>query len=119
MRKEGVKKKSMNGITTGKRPRHRLFDGRVEKRLRVSVAVYLTRSSDHDAREQTVTENISPHGARVVSKQYCEAGEDVVLTTGEFSQVGRVVYCEKAGDQYHLGLEFSERSLKWETISTR
>ena len=105
----------MNGTPPQKRPQQRVSDGRMEKRLRTSVTVYLARSSDARAREQTVTENISPHGARVVSKQYWRPGEEVILAPeGKFPQVGRVVYCEKTGDHFCLGLEFPGHSLKWD-----
>lgn len=91
---------------TSQRP----FGGRIEKRLKVSVTVYLDA-----AREQTVTENVSPHGARVISKRSWRSGEQVTLAaTGQLPQVGRVVYCEKMGNHFCLGLEFSGRSLRWE-----
>lgn len=88
----------------------RLFGGRIEKRLKVSVTVYLDA-----AREQTVTENVSPHGARVISKQSWRSGEKVILApTGQSPQVGRVIYCEKMGDHFCVGLEFPGRSVRWE-----
>jgi hypothetical protein len=97
--------------TPVKKPR--LFDGRIEKRLAMSITVYLAGSSDHLAREQAVTENISPHGARVISKRYWPPGEEVILARGgEFPQIGRVIYCEKT-NHFCVGIEFPDRSLKW------
>ena len=100
----------MNGT-----PQQKLFDGRMEKRLSMSVTVYLARSNDHLAREQTVTENVSPHGARILSKQSWRSGEKVVLVpTVEFPQVGRVIYCKNLGNHFCLGVEFPGHSLQWD-----
>ena len=83
------------GVTmSGNKPKGR-FDDRIENRVTVSVAVYLARSSDPGAsREKTLTENVSPHGARVVSKRRWRSGEEaIIVPRGEFPQIARVVYC--------------------------
>jgi hypothetical protein len=100
-----------------RRPNQRLFDGRLEKRVATSVPVYLASLSDPHARERTLTENVSPHGARVVSKRSWQPGEDVLITplTGEFPQVGRVIYCMAAGDHFFIGVEFPTRKVKWDS----
>ena len=97
-------------------PNQRLFDGRIEKRLPNSVPVYLATPEDPRARERTLTENVSPHGARVISKRFWQPGEEPLLIplTGEFPQVGRVIYClPKAGDRFCVGVEFADRTVKW------
>ena len=105
----------MNG-THRRRPNNRHFDGRIEKRLPTPVPVYLASLDEPRARERTLTENVSPHGARVVSKRSWRSGEESLVTflTGEFPQVGRVIYCvPKAGDRFSLGVEFPDRMVKW------
>ncbi len=79
----------MDGSARRRIPNQRLFDGRVEKRLATSIPVYLASLADPRARERTVTENISPHGARVISKRSWRSGEEVLISplTGEFPQV--------------------------------
>ena len=99
-----------------KNPRHRLFDGRIEKRLSMPVPVYLTAVAEPRSRERTTTENVSPHGARAMSKRSWRSGEEALVAplTGEFPQVGRVVYCEaRTGGRFCLGVAFPDRSVKW------
>ncbi len=105
----------MNGAYRS-RPNKRLFDGRIEKRLTTSVPVYLASLGEPRARERTLTENVSSHGARVISKRSWQSGEESLITplTGEFPQVGRVIYClPKTGDLFCLGVEFPNRTVKW------
>ena len=106
----------MDASARGRRPKRRLFDGRLEKRLATSVPVYLASLEEPHARERTLTENVSPHGARVVSKRSWRLGEEVLITplTGEFPQVGRVIYClPKTQDLFCLGVEFPDRTVNW------
>jgi hypothetical protein len=66
-------------------------------------------------------ENVSPHAARVFSKRPWQPGEESIVTplTGEFPQVGRVIYClPTAGDRFCLGMEFMDRAVKWDDHST-
>jgi PilZ domain-containing protein len=103
----------------GKR-NQRLFDGRNEKRLPTSIPVYLANMEDPRAGERTLTENVSPHGARIISKRSWHSGEEPLVTplTGEFPQLGRVIYClPKTGDRFRLGVEFPDHSVKWDDQS--
>jgi hypothetical protein len=107
----------MNGFAR-RMSNQRLFDGRIEKRLPNSVPVYLATPEDPRARERTLTENVSPHGARVISKRFWQLGEEPLITplTGEFPQVGRVIYClPKVGDRFCVGVEFPARRVKWDS----
>jgi len=111
----------MDGSARRRIPNQRLFDGRVEKRLATSISVYLASLADPRALERTVTENISPHGTRVISKRSCRSGEEVLISplTGEFPQVGRVIYCsQRTGDGFCLGVEFPDRTVKWDNHSS-
>jgi hypothetical protein len=111
----------MNGSAQRRRPNQRLFDGRLEKRLSMSVPVYLASLGEPRAHERTVTENVSPHGARVISKRSWRPGEEALIAplTGEFPQVGTVVYSRRknGGERFFLGVEFLDRSVKWESYS--
>ena len=110
----------MNG-TAYRGRNQRLFDGRIEKRLPTSVPVYLASLAEPRARERTLTENVSPHGARVISKRSWRSGEETLMTplTGEFPQVGRVIYClPKTGHRFCLGIEFPARTVKWDVHSS-
>ena len=92
------------------------FDGRIEKRLPTSVPVYLASLDEARSRERTLTESVSPHGARVISQRFWQSGEESLITplTGEFRQVGRVIYClPTAGDRFCVGVEFSDHTVKW------
>ena len=105
----------MNGTAHQQRRNQRLLDGRIEKRLPVSVPIYLAHLNELRAREQTVTENVSPHGARILTKQFWRTGEEALIArrTGEFLQVGRVVYREQKMGCFCLGVEFLDRSVNW------
>jgi hypothetical protein len=106
----------MNETTQRKNPRHRFFDGRIEKRLSMSVPVYLTAVTEPHSRERTTTENVSSRGARVISKGSWRSGEEALIAplTGESPQVGRVVYCEaRTEGRFCVGVEFPDRQLKW------
>src|SRR6266436_2915781 len=85
----------MSGSAQRSGPNQRLFDGRLEKRLPTSVPVYIAPLEDPRAPERTVTENVSPHGARVISRRCWRPGDEPLITplTGEFPRVGRVIYC--------------------------
>jgi len=106
----------MRGSAQRRGPNQRLFDGRLEKRLPTSITVYLAPLEDPRAPERTVTENVSPHGARVISKRLWRLGEEPLITplTGEFPRAGRVIYClPKTQDRFFLGVEFPDRRVKW------
>ena len=111
----------MNGNAQRRRRNQRLFEGRLEKRLTMSVPVYLASMGEPRARERTVTENVSPHGARVISKRSWRSGEEALIAplTGEFPQVGTVVYSRHKNGEgpLCLGVEFLDRSVKWESYS--
>jgi len=106
----------MNGSAQRRGPNPRLFDGRLEKRLPTSIPVYLAALEDPRTPERTVTENVSPHGARVISRKFWRPGEEPLITplTGGFPRVGRVIYClSKTQDFFWLGVEFADRTVKW------
>jgi hypothetical protein len=109
----------MNGSAQRKTLLHRLFDGRFEKRDRVEVPVYIASLEEPRAGERTVTENVSPHGCRVLTKRKWLIGERplVTLLTGEFPQYAQVIYCDaqpKGG--FCMGIEFSGLPFEWRVL---
>jgi hypothetical protein len=91
-------------------------DARIERREPLLVQVYLANLEEPRARERTVTEDVSPHGARVLTKRHWQPGDVPLLTPliGEFPKHARVVYCApqpKGG--YSVGIEFEGSSFKW------
>jgi hypothetical protein len=82
----------------------------------VSVPVYLTRVTQPQTRELTTLENVSFRGARAVSRQLWQLGEEALVTLlkDDFPLVGTVVYCQaRTGGGFCLGLEFPDTSGKW------
>jgi hypothetical protein len=72
------------------------------------VPVELSRLDLSLPAETTVTENISPRGARVVSKQQWQEGDRVLLKTleGDLWWQAKVVYCEiLPSNAFVLGLK--------------
>ena len=111
----------MNGATQRPNPRRMLFDGRIEKRGPMAVQVYLVRTKEPHASERALTENVSPHGARVRTKQVWQPGEEPLITplASDFAQPARVVYCQPGADgSFCVGVEFEGRSVKWGDWST-
>jgi len=96
------------------------FDARSEKRLPASVPIYLASLVSPQAGERTITENVSYHGARLISKWSWRPGEESIITplTGELPMVGRVIYClPRAKDCFSVGIEFPNRRVKWDEHS--
>jgi PilZ domain len=99
------------------------FIGRMEKRLPIAIVVRLAREQGQSANgaEMTYTDNVSAHGARVVSRHAWETGEAVTVTSlkDEIAIRAKVVYCHQVtGDRYYVGLNFHDRRVTWSTYAT-
>jgi len=98
-------------------PGYMHLDGRTEKRVAMAMAMSLANAEDRLVTEKVLTENVSAHGARVVTRLRRHAGEGARLVplTGESSGLpARVVYCQRLRDGlFCLGLEFQGRSVTW------
>jgi len=97
-------------------PRLKSFDARIERREPLPVQIYLANLEEPRARERTVTEDVSSHGARVFTKRCWRPGEVPLVTPliGEFPKHARVVYCDsqpKGG--YCVGIQFEGSPFKW------
>jgi hypothetical protein len=87
------------------------FEGRMEKRLPIAVVVYLAQVQDQSANgtELTYTDNISAHGACVVSKRPWRPGEAAEIRSlkEQVTLRGTVAHCRKRSDnRYVVGLMF-------------
>ena len=94
--------------------------GRIERRLPIIVVVRLAPliSSSADG-EKTFTDNISPHGARIFSKQAWHPGDVVRVTPLHAPPAfGKVVYCQKLpdDDRFGVGVKFPDRPVPWPTL---
>jgi len=93
--------------------------GRTEKRILLAVPVYLVSTKELRVVEKVTTENVSPHGARAVTSQPWEPGEQPQLSRriGDYQLSAQVVYCQPlAGGNFRVGLEFRSDSMAWEEV---
>jgi hypothetical protein len=109
----------MNGSAQRKALPQRLLDGRFEKRERRLIPVYLASLGDPRAGEQTITANVSPHGARMFTKRRWLPGEQPLITplTGEFPKHAQVIYCDpQPNGGFFVGIEFSGPPFAWSIL---
>jgi hypothetical protein len=90
----------------------------MEKRLPIAIVVHLTRVQDPAPREAelTYTENISAHGACVISSRSWNRDEVLEVTSlkDQIVLCGRVVHCQKrSGGHYAVGVAFQGRQVTW------
>jgi hypothetical protein len=96
------------------------LNGRIEKRLPIAVAVHLAGVEDHpvESAELAYTENISDHGACVISRRAWQPGESAQVTPIKEPGAlrGKVVHCRKcSNERYAVGLAFQECEVAWRT----
>jgi hypothetical protein len=101
-----------------------LAEGNMEKRVSVAIVVRLSRLKEPAASEEELayTDNVSAHGARVVSKHAWKPGDHAQISSWNAKTPirGKVIYCQKlADDRYAVGLNFQERHIEWSTFSPR
>lgn len=80
------------------------------------MIVNLARAQSPNGTELTYTDNLSAHGACVVSNHPWLPGEIVEVTSmlDHFAMRGKVVYCRSRGDnQYAIGLSFPNCEVVW------
>jgi PilZ domain len=90
----------------------------MEKRVPVVIVVHLARAEDHTAAgpELTHTDNISAHGAGVISSRQWKRGElaEVTSLNDRITLRGRVAHCAKREEgRYYVGLYFNEQEVSW------
>jgi len=85
------------------------LDGRREKRAPITVPVCLATAQGLLFSEKAVTVNVSPHGARVLTKRRWQAEDRPWLSSlsNEFRVQTRVIYCQPLTDgHFCVGLGF-------------
>jgi len=113
---ENLSEQGSYGDTQRKNPCLKSFDARIEKRVPLPVQVYLASLAEPRARERTVTEDVSPHGARVLTSRHWQPGEVPLLTSliGEYPRHARIVYCvPQPNGGYCVGINFEGSTFKW------
>jgi PilZ domain len=90
---------------------------KMEKRLPVSIVVNLVPAVCIPAAEAelTYTDNVSDHGACVVSNRPWQLGEVAEVTSllDQIPLLGKVAHCRKCGDdRYAIGLKF-QNAVHW------
>jgi PilZ domain len=89
---------------------------RRETRIPMEVGVHITGHPAMPGTETTFTENVSPHGARVLSTRRWNTGDRLTISTltGAFRAIARVAYCQTTPRSgFAVGLEFVEPSGNW------
>jgi hypothetical protein len=99
------------------------FVGRMEKRLPIAIVVRLAPAQHQSVYEAEVayTDNVSAHGARVVSHRPWQTGQMIQVTSMQDENTirGKVVYCQKLpDDRYLIGLNFQNGGVTWSRYRT-
>jgi hypothetical protein len=94
------------------------LEGRMEKRLPIAIVVYLAQAQNQSIKEPELayTDNISTHGACVISSRTWKLGEVVEVSSlkDQMALCGKVVHCEKRNDdRYAVGLAFNGFQVTW------
>jgi hypothetical protein len=88
--------------------------GRFEKRIHrgVPMRILLQKPGSTDLLENATTENVSPHGARVLISRALPPQERLLVTSlsgNEEAKPARVVYCEPLAEGvFGVGLQFEK-----------
>jgi PilZ domain len=91
-------------------------DARAEGRIAVMERVELSSLDQPAITEPTNTQNISSHGARVMTQRIWEPGSRLLIRSlrSDFWARARVVYWRSfSSTRYAVGLEFLAKTGKW------
>jgi hypothetical protein len=89
---------------------------RKENRLPMAVAILISGNDSVPGIEVAFTENVSTHGARVISQRAWHRNDCLQIASrpGNFRARARVAYCEHLREAgFAIGLEFLEPSGQW------
>jgi hypothetical protein len=97
------------------------LSGRKERRLPIAVVVRLTTLEEvsGESHERTYTDNISPHGLRVLSTRPWQPGQDaeIIPEKGESPICGEVVYCQRLdNERFCVGVRFPHSRIPWSIL---
>jgi len=90
--------------------------GRFEKRIARAVSVEVRPDDEGMPEERALTENVSPHGARVLMERQWRPGQQVMVISPKegVRALGQIVYCELLAEcRFAVGLELSVRVDLW------
>jgi PilZ domain len=89
--------------------KHILAEQRTEARIPTRVGLELSGPDEPLIYEITFTENVSRHGARVVTKRRGSPNDSVLVKLPQsLSCRARITYCQHLkGDEFAMGLQFS------------
>jgi hypothetical protein len=89
---------------------------RMEARIPTTVGLELSGLDEPLIYETTFTENVSRHGARVVTKRYWRPNDSVLVKLPQecLPSRARISYClPLKGDEFAMGLQFSLPVYSW------
>lgn len=92
------------------------LDGRNEKRVTMAIPVCLVTAKDLLFAYHAITENVSPHGARIITRRRwpLEERPRLASSSGELGTPARIVYCEPlTNGNYCIGLRFPSAITDW------
>jgi PilZ domain len=93
-----------------------MSSGRSERRIAKVVSVEVCAQDEPKLNEIAWTENVSAHGARILTEEKLRPGQQVLVRApkeGVRSQA-RIVYCQRVSERrFAVGLELSGRMELW------
>ena len=96
--------------------KHILAEQRTEARIPTRVGLELSGPDEPLIYEITFTENVSRHGARVVTKRRWSPNDSVLVKLPQecLPSRARITYCQPLkGDEFAMGLQFSLLVYDW------
>jgi hypothetical protein len=88
--------------------------GRLEKRIPAVFPVYLTSDTHQVLAETAYTENVSAHGARILTQRKWAPDDRLQIESvrWSFRSTARVAYCDPLqDDEFAVGLEFLDHAI--------
>jgi hypothetical protein len=92
------------------------LDGRNEMRIPMAIPVCLVTAEKLLIAYQAMTVNVSPHGARVLTRRRWQLEDHprIALSSGELRNQAKIVYCEPlTNGQFCVGLQFLSTVMDW------
>lgn len=92
------------------------LEGRNEKRVTMAIPVSLVTAETLLVANQAMTVNVSPRGARVLTRRRWQPDEQARLasSSGEMRMRAKIVYCEPlTSGGFCVGLQFLSTVMDW------
>jgi hypothetical protein len=93
-----------------------MSNGRSERRIPKTVSVEVSLVDGPTLKEKVLTENVSPHGVRVLMQRSLRPRQQAVIISPNegVSSRAKVIYCQRAAkNRFAVGLEPSTRVESW------